>query len=823
MKAIIDALIEISLYSAAITGAILLFRALFRKRVSPRLNYLVWGLLILRLALPVTVESGFHMESLFPQAPAAGVQAQPGLPERGTAGPHPSAQPQTGAKSAGPQQPAAQQAQTQTQAQKNAAAKPFDPYEAAFALWLGGIAVFAAWMAYGTLRHYRRMKALRVATPDWAHTLCDECRAALGVKREIRLWIVDVAMSPGIALFGRAVLLIPAPMLETPAQLRFALLHELTHFRRRDQLVQASLNVLRTAYWFNPLVHLALFELVSDMETACDADVIALLRPAEKRGYLATILSLFSFETAPQLGLAQFRTRRMAKRRIRGAFMQNTASRGARLAAAALALVLALTCFTTACQPTPQEEVVVNKGGDILDIVESQKPAESGGPGETGSGKKLGDRAFPDHYSYEAKSDNGLLTLTVDAEVVLPASGKLPVAAMEATGFPQEMAKAMVRHLFPNGQPMDYSSSYVMTRADIEAMILNYRCEIETLRESGGESAANMITQYEGFIAALEEQYDSAPEERPPATTTDGTYHADASGILRLGCSAEGYGNLSVTTGDKQWADQIWFFNIASNFTLDGAPGVDESFVPGKEYEGKLSISAAGAIKLAEDFLKACGREDIALADIYITDNHGTGHVDDYYGPASHYAYKLFFVPTVCGTPVAVHRNHGANTNGEYDIPWYPECIEFIVGDDGIYEILWFEPGKVTEIVSEDADIIPFEEAMRRFEANIFQTYGPRCPEAENDYEKNIRLDITIKEIRLGLIRVKRKDAPGQKKGLYVPAYLFYGTAIQSHISQEDAQEYHYYLNSGELFTGPAPVIAINAIDGSVIDVLGSY
>lgn len=278
-----------------------------------------------------------------------------------------------------------------------------------------------------------------------------------------------------------------------------------------------------------------------------------------------------------------------------------------------------------ACQPTPEKEIVVNKGGDILDAVESQTPAETGNEGENTaveSENKLKDRSFPGHYSYEAKSENGLLTLMVDADVVLPASGKLPVATMEAAGFSREMAKAMVRCLFPDGLPMD--TQYIMTKSDIEARILDYQREIETWRESDEEYAADAIAQYEEYIAELEAEYESAPEERPPATTTDGTYHTMSDGSLRLECSAQGRGHLFVLTGEAAHGAQIWYVNSTTNFTLDGAPEVDESFVPGKEYEGKLALPAADAIALAEGFLEACGRDDIVLANIYIADDHGT-------------------------------------------------------------------------------------------------------------------------------------------------------------------------------------------------------
>ena len=57
MERTVDILIEISIYSAVITAFILLFRAAFKKRISPKVQYAMWLLLVLRLMLPVTIES----------------------------------------------------------------------------------------------------------------------------------------------------------------------------------------------------------------------------------------------------------------------------------------------------------------------------------------------------------------------------------------------------------------------------------------------------------------------------------------------------------------------------------------------------------------------------------------------------------------------------------------------------------------------------------------------------------------------------------------------------------------------------------------------
>ncbi|MEN6471246.1 MAG: M56 family metallopeptidase [Clostridiaceae bacterium] len=365
MKTIIDALLEISLYAAAIAAAILLFRRLFQKSISPSLQYLVWMLLIARLLLPVTIESGFHVESLFPapvQTPATVSQIQPASAPRETVG-------DTGAMltddattvPATPEIPSARLPR-------------FNPYALAMGVWLGGAALVALWLLVVKLRFFRRMERCRIETPSEAEALYENCRAEAGVKRKPPLWVVDAAISPGVALFGGPVLLIPASMLETPSALRFAFLHELTHHKRGDHLVNALLNLLRAVYWFHPAVHYAFSQMRADMEIACDHGVTRVLEPGEKKGYLTAILELFSYELHPQLGMAQFGTRYMARRRMKGAFMKEKTSVFSKLAAAFMCVLLAAGCFTTACQSAPPMEA--EKSPAAAQTVPSPTPQE---------------------------------------------------------------------------------------------------------------------------------------------------------------------------------------------------------------------------------------------------------------------------------------------------------------------------------------------------------------------------------------------------------------------------------------------------------------
>lgn len=352
MKATVDALVQVALYSAAITAGILLFRFIFKNRISSKLQYLMWWLLILRLLMPVTPDIGLHFnlqDMLLKQAHQAELPAP--APVLDVA---PASVPNT-QSSYESVAPAIQPDTDVAPSQHVNPAKSTDWYSIVFVVWLLGAIGFLGWLIFVKLRYYESLQHLMAGGPREVYELYDRCCKELGVK-PLPLWIVNKSMSPGIAFFGEPVLLVPLSLCNDESRLRFALLHELTHKKRGDHYMTLLLNILRAVYWFDPVVHFAFSELRSDMESACDSDVLAYIGHEQKRGYLTVILDMFSYDTEPILGMSQIRSKRMAKRRMKGAFMKSRTSPAFRAITLCIALIMSLCCFTTACQSAPEKD-----------------------------------------------------------------------------------------------------------------------------------------------------------------------------------------------------------------------------------------------------------------------------------------------------------------------------------------------------------------------------------------------------------------------------------------------------------------------------------
>lgn len=228
MKATVDALVQVALYSAAITAGILLFRFIFKNRISSKLQYLMWWLLILRLLMPVTPDIGLHFnlqDMLLKQAHQAELPAPAPVLDVAPAS-VPNTQPSYESIA-----PAVPPYTDVAPSQHVNPTKSTDWYSIVFVVWLLGAIGFLGWLIFVKLRYYESLQHLMAGGPREVYELYDRCCKELCVK-PLPLWIVNKSMSPGIAFFGEPVLLVPLSLCNDESRLRFALLHELTHKKK---------------------------------------------------------------------------------------------------------------------------------------------------------------------------------------------------------------------------------------------------------------------------------------------------------------------------------------------------------------------------------------------------------------------------------------------------------------------------------------------------------------------------------------------------------------------------------------------------------------
>ena len=280
-----------------------------RAWLTPRARCWIWGLVVLRLCLPVSLDAPFSVFNLLKPALAARTPSTLQAPVEPVQQATPTMAPRpllplpapVQFSSAAPIPPSATvdlEPPTPTAALPPQAPTP-SPIQwprIAFLIWAAGAIALLGRTAWLALRMHRTVASGRPdSSPSLASAL-DQARHLTGVRTPIRVVVLPGIDSPALYGFLRPTLLVP-PDLERilePSQLRHVLLHECAHVRRRDIALNWLMAILQALHWFNPAVWLAFARLRAERELACDEIALEASGKDESEAYGRTLLHLLT-------------------------------------------------------------------------------------------------------------------------------------------------------------------------------------------------------------------------------------------------------------------------------------------------------------------------------------------------------------------------------------------------------------------------------------------------------------------------------------------------------------------------------------------------
>jgi beta-lactamase regulating signal transducer with metallopeptidase domain len=161
-------------------------------------------------------------------------------------------------------------------------------------VWAAGAATFAAFLAFTHHQLRKRIVARRPLTDSAVLELLEDCKQQMGIRAPVLLVETGDVGSPSLFGFVRPRLLLPSGLTKSFSreELRYMLLHELAHIKRRDILVGWCMAALQVVHWFNPLVWLAFRRMRADRELACDALTLSCFGAGHAQAYGRTIIKL---------------------------------------------------------------------------------------------------------------------------------------------------------------------------------------------------------------------------------------------------------------------------------------------------------------------------------------------------------------------------------------------------------------------------------------------------------------------------------------------------------------------------------------------------
>jgi len=348
---------EVLITSSVLILALLILRKLFRRTLSRRVQYALWGLVLVRLLVPVSLPP-VHFSVLTAARPVERTVTQ-----RITARPvyipvsrallteHPAA------PDLAPERAEIPEGGTMWVADTDDTAVQYRRLSAVTVLslvWAAGSGIAAVFLLAVNGRFWLRLRRARKPYP------VEGC--------PLRVYLVEEGLSSPclFGLFRPAIYLTPGA-LSSPERLRHILAHEQTHARHLDQLWMLLRGVCLAVYWFDPLVWWAASAAKTDCELACDEGALARLGEGERIPYGQTLLSLIPVGR-PGSPMLAATTMAAGKKQLKERFNRIANPRQVVAAAVAAALLAGAACactFTGAKTP----EVVLPSQPDMEDAV----------------------------------------------------------------------------------------------------------------------------------------------------------------------------------------------------------------------------------------------------------------------------------------------------------------------------------------------------------------------------------------------------------------------------------------------------------------------
>lgn len=163
-----------------------------------------------------------------------------------------------------------------------------------FFIWMIGIFAMIMVMIRSKL-HLNKLKqsALPLQNKE-VRSLYNQCLTKMHITKEIPIYSTAFLKSPIMVGLLKPCIYLPIYLISdyNATDLRYMLLHELQHYKHKDALINHFMNIAGVLYWFHPFVWYALTQMRNDREIACDTSVLQMLREEDYEGYGNTLIHI---------------------------------------------------------------------------------------------------------------------------------------------------------------------------------------------------------------------------------------------------------------------------------------------------------------------------------------------------------------------------------------------------------------------------------------------------------------------------------------------------------------------------------------------------
>jgi hypothetical protein len=463
-----------------------------------------------------------------------------------------------------------------------------------------------------------------------------------------------------------------------------------------------------------------------------------------------------------------------------------------------MTVIILAGCLFTACQPTPEDAVVTNKGD--INLEESIQKTAALPEAATQEAKETAKK-----WAYEKEYDSGN-RLIIDAVMVHTDADKLPVLSVAPKMFGSGNQLKTITDIFvPNATIYDQGDQ--LTKSQLERSIMDVKEQIFRVENDmiPHEGASEPIPEdgKEGYLSGLHAAIDYYEEEMKTAP--------DDSELKKASYQLVDYGvdgqqsNMLATANDAVFS--IDFVNrppdrIGSGFYFESNKFKYENTNTFAKFVIPESLEDDSEYRKAKERIDQCVKN---MSIDYMSLSMACKGED---------SYSFYYTRDFNGLQETYVNDHKGTSAVGVDFAeviylWKPEYLWFEVQNDQIVKVTWNNPSEIINVDNENVQVKTWEEIQEIFKKQMDFLMSP-TPTKSDDPSKATyffeKTDVYINRVELGLTKLLMKDSQDDYKLIPTWSFLGYQT-IASYPAQEG-------VNVG----GEVCYLTINAIDGTVID-----
>lgn len=334
LTALFNWIIRSSAMASVLVVMVLLARLMLKDRIGAKWHYALWLIVVARLIMPLDVQSPFSIfnaidtsyktiviqtsidesrSNNFGVVPGSVSTDEAGNPENVSTGANPAVEPEnvstaggnSGTEKSAPVKEIKQSAPSDdngTAPGQKVNSNMVSTYSVLPLIWLFGAVILALYTLLINVWFYVRVKNEPHFKGHLVNRYLDDCKTRMGVKKDIPVILSSKVDSPLLLGFFKPKMLFPKNILEqfSGEDLKSVIMHELSHYKRKDIFTNWILVGVQMLHWFNPVIWYAFYRMRQDCEVATDAKALAYLEPEERDQYGHTLINLTAYLSKPR-------------------------------------------------------------------------------------------------------------------------------------------------------------------------------------------------------------------------------------------------------------------------------------------------------------------------------------------------------------------------------------------------------------------------------------------------------------------------------------------------------------------------------------------